>query len=187
MKSESSLGPHLICDVRELLVPGRWDLLIAFPPCTYLASSGIHWNALVQGRSQRTEEALSFIECLLGAPVPRICVENPVGVISTRIRPPDQILQPFQYGEDASKRTCLWLKNLPELRARPELRKSGRVVFHNGHDIERWSNQRDDGTSVLGQSFHRSRERSRTYPGIAEAMASQWGSLSPVVRRRVKL
>lgn len=142
--------------------------MIAHPPCTYLCSSGLHWNKRVPGRAAKTEEALSFVRRLLDAPIPRIALENPQGCISTRIRPADQYIQPYDFGEDASKKTGLWLKNLPRLV--PTKRVPGRVV--NG--IERWSNQTDSGQNRLGPSDDRWAERSKTYPGIAAAMASQW-------------
>ena len=107
-------GPHLQCDVLTVL-DRLWDLIIAFPPCTYLCSSGLHWNKRVAGRALQTENAIMFVSALLAAPCKRIALENPIGCISSRIRKPDQIIQPWQFGEDASKQTCLWLKNLPLL------------------------------------------------------------------------
>jgi hypothetical protein len=118
-----------------------------------------------------TERAITFVKFLMTAPIRRIAVENPIGCLSSRIRKPDQIIQPFQFGDDASKSTCLWLKNLPILR--PTTRIKGRLV--NGK--ERWSNQTDSGQNVLGPSEYRAMERSRTYPGIASAMAEQWSQL----------
>jgi hypothetical protein len=106
-------GPHYRGDVRELLNEGIWDLMIAFPPCTYLAVSGARW---FRGREQQQEEALGFVRELLEAPIPRIAVENPIGVISSRIRKPDQIIQPWQFGHGEVKATCLWLKGLPKLK-----------------------------------------------------------------------
>lgn len=111
-----SLGPHYKGDVRDLL-NDWWDLMIAHPPCTYLCSSGLHWNKRVPGRQELTEEALDFVRILLDAPIKRIALENPVGCISTRIRKYDQLIQPWQFGHDASKSTCLWLKNLLPLTA----------------------------------------------------------------------
>ena len=151
----------------------RWDLMIAHPPCTYLTSSGLHWNKRVPGRAERTEQALHFVRQLMDAPIERIAIENPVGCIGTRIRSADQYIQPYQFGDDASKRTGLWLKNLPKLVARPEDRVPGRFVGGK----ERWGNQTDSGQNRLGPSADRWRERSRTYPGIANAMVEQWGGL----------
>ncbi len=106
---------HIQGDVLKILDKG-WDLMIAHPPCTYLCSSGLHWNKKRPGRAQKTEEALQFVETLMAAPIKRIAIENPIGCISSRIRLCDQIIQPYQFGDDASKSTCLWLKNLPMLR-----------------------------------------------------------------------
>jgi hypothetical protein len=176
------------CDLLDTEIPGRhykgnildilnegWALMIAHPPCTYLCSSGLHWNHRTPGRADKTLQALDFVRVLLDAPINRIALENPVGCISTAIRPYDQIIQPYQFGADASKKTCLWLKNLPPLT--PTLWVAGRSVMHNGKRVERWANQTDSGQNRLGPSERRALERSRTYQGIADAMASQWGSL----------
>ncbi len=154
---------HIQGDVFPVAYYDRWDLMIAHPPCTYLAVSGIHWNYRVQGRAEKTEEALEFVQNLLDAPIPRICLENPVSVISSRVRKPDQIIQPWQFGHDASKRTCLWLKNLPAL-------LPTNIILQ-----DRYANQTPSGQNKLGPSADRQRNRSRTYTGIAEAMAQQWG------------
>lgn len=156
---------------------GPWGLLIAHPPCTYLAVSGLHWNGRVPGRAEKTTAALAFVQMLLDAPVARIAIENPVGAISTAIRKPDQIIQPYQFGDDASKKTCLWLKGLPPLVippmsqwVTPRFVRSPRGIL-----LPRWSNQTDSGQNKLGPSDTRAQERSRTYPGIARAMAETWG------------
>lgn len=161
-------GPHLCCDVRLVLDQG-WDLAIFHPPCTYLSVSGLHWNARRPERAKLTEEAIDFVSQLLNAPVGRIALENPIGILSTRIRKPDQIIQPYHFGEDASKATCLWLKNLPELR--PTKYCEPRLI--DGRN--RWSNQTDSGQNRLGPSEDRWKLRSITYQGIADAMADQWG------------
>jgi hypothetical protein len=158
---------HYQGDVFDMLKE-PWDLAIFHPPCTYLAVSGLHWNSRVPGRAEKTEEALRFVQMLLDAPVDRIAVENPVSCISTRIRKPDQIIQPWWFGEDASKKTCLWLKNLPPLVPTNRL---------PGDDKTRRGNQTASGQNKLGPSPDRWKERSRTYQGIADAMANQWGSL----------
>lgn len=163
---------HLSVDVLEILGDG-WDLMICHPPCTYLASSGLHWNKRVDGRAQKTEEALGFVRQLMAAPIPHIALENPMGCISTRIRRPDQTIQPWMFGDDASKATCLWLKNLPPLMPTQIVR--GRVIQHNGKQVERWFNQTDSGQNRLSPSDDRWKERSRTYQGVANAMADQWG------------
>lgn len=164
-----SPGPHHEGDVLELLSRERFDLMVAHPPCTYLCSSGLHWNTRIPGRAEKTEEALAFVRALLSADVPRIALENPNGCIGTRIRRADQVIQPWQFGADASKATGLWLKNLPRLQPTDII--SPRVV--NGR--ERWGNQTDSGQNRLGPSEQRWKIRSETYPGIAAAMAAQWG------------
>lgn len=160
-------GPHHRGDVRALLADG-WDVLIVHPPCTYLAASGLHWNTRRPERAALTEEALAFVRFLLSAPVPRIALENPVGCVSTRVRKPDQILQPWQFGHAESKATCLWLKGLPPLRPSNvlPLPASGR-----------WANQTANGQNAVPERRDRWKDRSRTYPGIAAAMAEQWGDL----------
>ena len=161
---------HIQRDVVPLLGQG-WDLMVAHPPCTYLCSSGLHWNKRVEGRQAKTEAALDFVRTLLSCPIPRVAIENPIGCISTRIRKPDQTIQPWQFGHDASKATCLWLKELPLLRSTAII--SPRMV--NGKP--RWSNQTDSGQNRLGPSVDRWKIRSETYSGIATAMAQQWGIL----------
>ena len=163
---------HLSVDVLEILADG-WDLMVCHPPCTYLAASGLHWNKRVAGRAEKTEEALEFVRQLMAAPIPHIALENPMGCISTRIRRPDQTIQPWMFGDDASKATCLWLKNLPPLK--PTQIIKGRTVVYNGKTVDRWANQTDSGQNRLSPSEDRWKERSRTYQGVANAMADQWG------------
>lgn len=165
LPADDSQSFHMQRDVREVLGEG-WDLMIAFPPCTHLAVSGAHRFKFKQ-REQM--EALKFIDTLRYAPIPKIAIENPVGIISTHWRKPDQIIQPYEFGHDASKRTCLWLKGLPKLESTHIV--PGRIV--NGK--MRWGNQTDSGQNRLGPSEDRWKKRSVTYPGIAEAMAEQWG------------
>jgi len=148
-------GPHYQGDVREVLDRG-WDLMIAHPPCTHLAVSGARW---FKGKEREQEEALDFIRLLLEAPIPRIALENPIGVISTRIRKPDQIIQPWQFGHGEVKATCLWLKNLPLLQPTKVVEGRRPRVHHEAPAPDRWKN------------------RSRTLVGIAEALAEQWGRL----------
>lgn len=167
-------GQHIQGDVRELDL-ALWDMLIAFPPCTYLCGSGMHWTTRGLRAQELTEDALEFVRFLLNAPVDRIALENPLGVISTRIRPYQQRIQPYQFGDDASKGTCLWLKGLEPLTIDPALRCAGRLVQWKGKTVERWSNQTDSGQNRLGPSETRGKDRAKTYPGIALAMASQWG------------
>lgn len=165
-----SPGPHYQGDVRDVLDHG-WDLAIFHPDCTYLCVAGMHWTTRGLRDPQLTEDALGFVSLLLNAPIPRIALENPLSVISTRIRKPDQIIQPFQYGHDASKATCLWLKNLPLLT--PTQSVEPRII--NGK--KRWANQTDSGQNKLGPSKDRWKLRAATYQGIADAMADAWGKL----------
>lgn len=174
--SEDGAANHYQGDCFDLIKDQHFDLMIAHPPCTYLSVSGLHWNKrgrLVDGRprAELTEEALLFVRRLMDAPIDMIAIENPVSCISSRIRKPDQIIQPWWFGDDASKATCLWLKNLPKLEKTNEVR--GRIV--NGK--ERWANQTDSGQNKLAPSETRWKDRSRTYPGIATAFAAQWGGL----------
>lgn len=189
-------GPHYQGDVLEILKDG-WDLMIAHPPCTYLASSGLHWNKRVPGRDEKTHEAMLFVLNLMGVgfthDIPKIALENPVGRISTAYRPPDQVIQPWQFGHDASKATCLWLKGLPKLHPTKivtphySCRKCGLRYEYElgkygcpncaGDAIGRpvWANQTGSGQNRLAPSPERAAERARTYQGIADAMAEQWG------------
>lgn len=168
LPSEDDSPFHIQGDVLPLLDQG-WDLGIFHPPCTYLAVSGLHWNKRDPARAAKTEEALAFVRALMSAPIERIAVENPVSCISSRIRKPDQIIQPYEFGEDASKRTCLWLKNLDPLT--PTQMVEPRFVDGK----PRWANQTDSGQNRLGPSEDRWKERSRTFAGVAKAMVEQWG------------
>lgn len=163
-------GPHYQGDVMDVINDG-WDLMVAHPPCTYLSVSGMHWTTRGLRDPKLTEDALEFVRQLMAAPIPRIALENPVSVISSRIRKPDQIITPYQFGHDASKKTCLWLKGLPLLR--PTQFIEPRIV--NGKP--RWGNQTDSGQNKLPPSADRWKIRSETYTGIANAMADQWGGL----------
>ena len=160
-------GNHYQGNVLDIL-DQDWDLMIAHPPCTYLCSSGLHWNKKQPERELKTTEAVEFVRLLLSAPIPLIALENPVGRISTAIRKPDQYIQPHQFGADASKKTGLWLKGLPKLE--PTEMVEPRWV--NGK--ARWSNQTDGGWNRLPPSEDRWKLRSTTYEGIARAMAEQW-------------
>lgn len=161
---------HIQDDIRvvlkfmEIKCIRSFDLAIFHPPCTYVASSGLHWNKRVPGRAEKTEDSLRFIRRMLDADIHKIALENPIGCISSRIRKPDQIIQPWMFGEDASKATCLWLKNLPKLVPTNIIKK------------ERYANQTPSGQNKLGPSPERAKLRSETYRGIAEAMAEQWGA-----------
>jgi len=160
-------GPHYQGDVTDILNNG-WDLMIAHPPCTYLSVSGMHWTTRGLRDPQLTENALDFVRQLMNAPIEKIAIENPVSVISTRIRKPDQIIQPWWFGHDASKKTCLWLKNLPLLTATKMLLGDAKT---------RRANQTASGQNKLPPSKDRWKIRSATYQGVADAMAEQWGAL----------
>lgn len=153
LPSDSSDGKHYQGDISDLLNE-QWDLMIAFPPCTYLASSGARWHS----GTKNQEDGLSFVHLLMDADIPRIAIENPIGVISTRIRKPDQIIQPWQFGHGETKATCLWLKNLPKL-------VPSNIVTGREARVHKMPPSKD-----------RWRMRSLTYQGIANAMANQWGS-----------
>lgn len=160
-------GNHLQCSVEDVLGLD-WDLMVGHPPCTYLARSGIHWTTRGLRDPQLTDDALSFVRMLMDAPIPHIAVENPVSVISSRIRKPDQIIQPWMFGHPESKTTCLWLKGLPTLVPTNVLTKPV-----DG----RWANQTTSGQSKLSPSPDRWKQRSRTYQGIADAIADQWSEV----------
>lgn len=146
-------GPHYQGDVLDIINDG-WDLMIAHPPCTHLAVSGARW---FKEKQQEQKEALEFVRVLLDAPIPKIALENPISIISSRIRKPDQIIQPWQFGHGETKATCLWLKNLPKL-------TPTNIV-----------DGREPRVHMMPPSPDRWKERSKTYAGIAEAMAIQWG------------
>lgn len=157
---------HYQGDVRDLLVPGAWDLLVGFPPCTHLAVSGAkHFEA--KRKDGRQQQAIDFFMLLVNAPVPRIAIENPVGIMSTVYRKPDQIIQPWQFGHEATKTTCLWLKGLPLLTPAHVVGKGSRHITRGGKSLPSWYN--------LPPSDTRWKVRSATWPGIAAAMADQWG------------
>jgi len=161
-------GPHYQGDVTDIINDG-WDLMVAHPPCTYLSVSGMHWTTRGLRDPQLTEDALAFVQLLLNAPIERIALENPISVISTRIRKPEQIITPYMFGHDASKKTCLWLKNLPPLISTEIIEP--RIIDGK----KRWGNQTDSGQNKLAPSADRWKIRSETYQGIANAMAAQWG------------
>lgn len=152
-------GPHYQGDVFDIINDG-WDMMIAFPPCTHLANSGARWFAQ---KHREQKEALHFVNRLLNAPIPQICLENPLGVISTKIRKPDQIIQPYMFGEERSKRTCLWLKGLPLLKPTRRVGKGEYIRYPCGGSLPKWY-------SNLGKR-RRQTVRSITPECIALAMA----------------
>ena len=169
-----SPGPHYQGDIFDV-IDYPWDLAILHPPCTHTSVSGAaHFaSKRMDGRQQA---GVSFIFALLrrAGHIPYVCIEQPISILSSLWRKPDQVIQPYDFGHDASKATCLWLKNLPPLIATS--RVPGRIVGGR----ERWSNQCDSGQNKLGPSELRARERSETYSGIADAFASQWGQSLPL-------
>lgn len=156
---------HIRGDVRPILREA-WDMVIAFPPCTDLSVSGARWFKEKQADGRQQASIAFFYEFTRLAHVPRVAIENPVGIMSRLYRKPDQIIQPWQFGDDASKATCLWIKGLPRLEPTDILPGGPRA---------RRANQTASGQNKLGPSPERARLRSVTYPGIAAAMASQWG------------
>jgi hypothetical protein len=162
-------GPHYQGNVLDILNDG-WDLMIAHPPCTYLSVSGMHWTTRGLRDPKLTEDALDFVKILLNAPIEKIALENPISIISSKIRKPTQIIQPYEYGHDASKKTCLWLKNLPPLM--PTKIIEPKIIGNK----KIWGNQTASGQNKLAPSKDRWKIRSETYQGIAEAMAQQWGN-----------
>ena len=157
-------GPHLQANVLWHLYERPWDLLVAFPPCTHLAVSGARYFAAKRASGVQ-QEAVDFFLALATASIPKVAIENPVGIMSTRFRKPDQIVQPWHFGHPESKATCLWLKGLPLLRPTNLLPRR-----------PRWENQTPSGQNRLGPSPDRAKRRSITYQGIADAMAAQWGA-----------
>jgi hypothetical protein len=146
-------GPHMQGDVLSILYDPGWDLMIAHPPCTHLAVSGARW---FKEKMLEQAEALDFVRALLAAPIHRIALENPISIISSKIRKPDQIVQPWQFGHGETKATCFWLKNLPPLRPTEIVEGRTARVHRAAPSPDRW------------------KERSRTLPGLARAMARQW-------------
>lgn len=147
-------GQHIVGDCRDYL-EDVWDLMICHPPCTHLAVSGARW---FKDKLPEQQQALDFVQALLDAPIHQIALENPVSIISSRIRKPDQIIQPWMFGHGETKATCLWLKNLPLLKPTNIVKGRENRVHRMPPGEDRWKN------------------RSRTFEGIAEAMADQWGS-----------
>ena len=145
-------GQHIQGDVLNFLNDG-WDLMIAHPPCTHLAVSGARW---FKNKQREQKEAIAFFMALVNAPVEHICIENPISIMSTKYRKPDQIIQPWQFGHGETKATCLWLKNLPNLEPTKVVNGREGKIWREPPSIDRW------------------KKRSRTYKGIANAMADQW-------------
>lgn len=165
---ESDLGEHYQGDVRDLFSQS-WDLMIAHPPCTHLAVSGArHFPAkIADGRQQ---QGIEFFMEMINAPIEKICVENPIGIMSTKYQKPTQIIQPWQFGHSASKSTCLWLKNLPPLQPTNIVDKGEFVTFSSGKRMTKWY-----ADAAKFSPKEREKIRNKTFQGIADAMADQWG------------
>lgn len=146
------------CGIWPHLIHGGWDMMIAFPPCTHLCVSGARWFKQKQAEQK---EAIAFFMSLANSCIEKIAIENPIGIMSTHYRKPDQIIQPWQFGHGETKATCLWMKNLPKLKSTNIVEGRTPRVHHASPGPDRW------------------KERSRTLPGIAAAMAEQWGCLTP--------
>ena len=163
IESDDNSPYHLVENVLNVIDWNNWDLAIFFPPCTHLATSGARW---FKYKVEEQKESLNFIRTLMNVDIPKIAIENPVGVISSQIRKPDQIVQPYWFGDKARKKTCLWLKNLSLLKptkiVEPKLK-----VYSNGKTFSA-----DYGVGFNTKHGHR---RSITYQGLASAMAEQWG------------
>jgi len=171
---EILMKPHVICGADQ------WDLFIAHPDCTFLTVAGNHVYAEGKPKYDMRLWAIGWTELLWKRAkvyAKRVVFENPVGVLSTKsnLGKAAQYVQPYEFGEDASKKTGLWLHNVPKLVIDPSKRFPGRRVLWGGKEVERWSNQTDSGQNKLGPSPERATERARTYPGIADAFVAQWG------------
>lgn len=161
--SDDNSEYHIQGDVLEQLDKG-WDMMIAHPPCTHLAVSGARW---FKDKVEEQKEAVEFFMKIVEAPIPKIAVENPISIMSNRYRKPDQIIQPWMFGDEAQKSTCLWLKNLPLLVPTNIVGKGEFILTKGGKKIPAWYN--------MPESKARAKKRSKTFQGIADAMASQWG------------
>jgi hypothetical protein len=176
-----SFGKHFQCDIRHVLGM-EWDLMIAHPPCTFLCTSGARWlnDPHYPNRKQDQQEAVDFFMLLMNADIPKIAVENPIGAMSRFYRKPDQIIQPYYFGDAMQKTTCLWLKNLPPLFHLDKPNLFGEKVTHcSTNNVTTKSNRQWSewfyNTSCISDRKLRSHVRSKTFPGIAKAMAEQWG------------
>lgn len=179
---------HLQMDCFEAIALKKWDLMIAHPPRTFLAGSAVQWlsnpedkdlpfeqrrpHPKYPNRRKDMQESIEFVKKLWEADIPRICIENPVGLLSSKFRKPSQIIQPWMFGDEATKTTCLWLKNLPELQPTKIVGKGERTVFASGKSHPKWY---ADALASARTKEERQSLRSKTFQGIADAIASQWG------------
>lgn len=168
LPTEANPAWHYQCDVFEVLDMG-WDLIIAHPPCTHLAVSGAAWFEQKR-KDGRQQQGIDFFMKFTDLECPKVAIENPVGIMSTHYRKPDQIIQPYEYGDKREKKTCLWLKNLPKLIPTNIVEPEERVRYKSGNSMPKWY------ADLWGLPKEmRAKERSKTFPGIANAMAEQWG------------
>lgn len=174
----------------KIKINGNWDLMVAHPPCTYLAVSGARWyyhpedkdlpteqrrpHPRFPNRAKDREESVEFFMRLISVDIPRIAVENPVGIMSTRYRKPDQVIQPYFFGDKATKSTCLWLKNLPKLTPTKIVEKGEFIELKSGKRIQKWYS---DALTKSKTPEERRTMRSKTFEGIAKAIAKQWGEV----------
>ena len=163
-------GPHYQGDVMDIIDDG-WDMMIAFPPCTHLAVSGAAHFAKKRADG-RQQQGIDFFMSLVNCNIPKYAIENPVGIMSTNYRKPDQIIQPWQFGFPTTKATCLWLKNLPKLEPTNIVDKGEVWTAKSGNRMSQWFYE----TSLLPPK-ERTKMRNKTFPGVAAAMATQWGNL----------
>jgi hypothetical protein len=180
---------HYQCDIFEVINQG-WDLMVAHPPCTFLTGSGVQWLSHPEDKALPFEErrphpkypnrrndmldSVEFVKSLYNAPIEHIAIENPVGLLSSRWRKPDQIVQPYMFGDEATKTTCLWLKNLPLLLPTEIVGKGERTVFASGKSHPKWY---ADALAQAKTKQERQTLRSKTFPGMAQAFAVQWGGI----------
>jgi site-specific DNA-cytosine methylase len=179
---------HIQKDVFEVINEG-WDIMIAFPPCTYLSVSGAQWyyhpddkhlpnnerrpHPKYPNRTNDQADAADFFIKLYNSNIPKVCIENPVGIMSSKFRKPDQVIQPWMFGDEATKTTCLWLKNLPQLLPSEIVSKGERTIFKSGKSHPKWY---ADALAKAKTPEERRNLRSKTFPGIAKAMAIQWNN-----------
>lgn len=167
VKSDDNSQYHIQEDVLKI-ISDNWDMMIAFPPCTHLAVSGAKHFAKKR-EDGRQQQGIDFFMSIINAPIPIIAVENPVGIMSSVYRKPDQIINPFEFGHNVSKKTCLWLKNLPALKATNIVDKGEYITFPSGKRMHKWYADKAFGGEA------RQKVRNKTFQGIADAMAEQWG------------
>lgn len=161
---------HIQDDVTKIL-NDEWDLIIAFPPCTHLASSGAAWFE-AKRKDGRQQEGIDFFNLFTNLDCPKVAIENPVGIMSTKYRKPDQIIQPYQFGDEYRKSTCLWLKGLPKLKPTNLVSMGEQITYKSGTTMPKWYAE-----AWKLSPAERSKVRSKTFPGIAQAMASQWSNV----------